>query len=274
MKLLIWLFQLLVNRPKAWWAGCPFLLLGGPETTIQQAPTTPAPSAGESARDIYQARLQYDPQVAEMEQGLAEQYQPQQAALQASLYGQYAPQIAGLQQDIRQQYSPTQSGLTEAFAQTALQRIQDPYGEIPEEQQAIEDIRQRQREQLQEQIRTRSNLGGGLYGGRAQNREEQALTELEQAFATQDIGRRQQGAQTALQYASPVMQQLYPQVSYPGQPRTQQAPMQSAVPGANTLYNAMFQASQPDYFASQSPNYFGSAMGLAGTLGSAALLRP
>lgn len=223
--------------------------MGGSKTEIKQAPTTPAPDPGQSAESLYNARLQYDPKVAEMEQGLAEQYYPQQAALQAALYKQYAPQMAQQQQDLRQQFSPTQAALTEELAQQGMQRLQSPFGYTPQEQEALDANRGRQQEQLSEQLRTRANLGGGLFGGRAQATEQRAQTELGQAFTEQDIARRQQGAQTALQYAMPSIQQLYPQVSFPGQPPLQGAPQQSVTPDANALYNAMFQASQPQNFA-------------------------
>ena len=96
---------------------------GGSSGGFQAAPTTPAPDPGESAESLYQARLKYDPQIAALEQQLAEQYQPQQAQLAAELYGQYAPQIAGLQEQLRQQYAPEQTALTQAFAQQAQQRL-------------------------------------------------------------------------------------------------------------------------------------------------------
>jgi len=245
------LFNWVVNAVKKnseWWEGCPFLLLGGSKTEIQQAPTTPAPDPGQSAADLYQARLQYDPKVAEMEQGLAEQYYPQQAALQAALYKQYAPQMANIQEQLRQQFSPTQAALTEQLAQQGQQRLASPFGYTPQEQAALDANRLRQQQELSEQLRTRANLGGGLFGGRAQATEQQALTELGQAFTEQDIARRQQGAQTALQYAMPSIQQLYPQVSFPGQAPLTGAPAQPVTPDANALYNAMFQASQPQNF--------------------------
>ncbi|MBU0598889.1 hypothetical protein KKF61_07965 [Patescibacteria group bacterium] len=222
--------------------------MGGSKTEIQQAPTTPAPSAGESAADLYKARLQYDRPIAQQEQQLAEEFYPQQAALQSALYSQYAPQMAGIQEQLRQQYSPTQMAVTEEVAQQGMQRLQSPYGYTPEQQQAVDAIRLRQQQDLQEQLRTRANLGGGLYGGRAGATEQRALTELGQSFAQQDIDRQMQGAQLALQYATPSLQQLYPQVSYPGQVPLQGTPQQSVTPDANALYNAMFQASQPQNF--------------------------
>lgn len=220
----------------------------GDNTTIKQAPTTQAPGPGESAGDLYKARLEYDPQVAEMEQNLAQQYQPQQAQLQADLYGQYAPQLAGLQDALRQMYSPTQAGVTEQVGQIAQQRLANPFGYTPQEQEAVTAGRGGLADQLREQLRTRANLGGGLYGGRAQAREEDALTELGQSFLREDIGLRQQGAQQALQYAMPSIQQLYPQTTYPGAPTQQQPVSQPVTPSADALYNAIYQASQPQNF--------------------------
>lgn len=256
-----------VRHNSEWWEGCPFLLLGGDKTTIQQAPPQPpAPSAGESAEDLFKARLQYDPQIAQLEQSLAEQYLPQQASLQAALYQQYAPLMAGTQEQLRQQFSPEQYALTQAFGQQAMQRLQDPYGQTPEETAALEAIRGRQRQQLTEGLRTRANLGGGLFGGRAQATEQRGLTELEQAFAAEDIGRRQQGAETALRYSMPVIQQLYPQTQYPGA-APQQAPVGQAVtPSGDALYNALYGAGRPTYFQDRGDSG-GVRLGILGTWG-------
>ena len=222
--------------------------MSSPKTTIQQAPTTPAPSAGETARDVAQARLEFDPQIAQLEQGLAEQFLPQQAELQAALLRQFAPQAAGLQQDLRQQFSPTQAALTEAFAQQGLERLQGGFGETEEETAALEAGRERQRQELTRGLRTRANLGGGLFGGRAQRTEQRAGTELEQAFSAQDIARRQQGAQQALQFAIPSIQQLFPQTQFPGQPQFQSPVQQGAVPSPDLIAQSIFQASQPQNF--------------------------
>ena len=60
---------------------------------------------------------------------------------------------------------------------------------------------------------------------------------------------------------------MYPQIQSPGMPAMQAPIQQSVVPSADALYNAMFQASQPQLYATQSPDYFGSTMGLLGSLG-------
>jgi len=221
--------------------------VGGTKTQIQQAPTTPAPSASESAADIYQARLQYDPLTAAMEMGLQQQYMPQQAQLYNQLYQQYYPEMARGQQALQQELFPQQAQILEAGAGRALERLASPFGYTPEEEEAIGGIRGRAREQLTRGIRESANIGGGLYGGRRERREAEALTGLEQAFAQEDIGRRLMGGQYAQQAATPYMQILYPQI---GQQQPQISPyqFQSAVPSANQLYSAMFQASQPQSF--------------------------
>ena len=66
--------------------------------TVVQMPTTPAPSASQSAEDIYNARLKYDPLTAASDWAIQQQYAPQQAALYQSLYNQYMPQMAATQQ--------------------------------------------------------------------------------------------------------------------------------------------------------------------------------
>jgi len=275
---------------------------GGGGTEIQQAPPVAAPDPGESAAKQYQARLQYDPLVAQMESQLQQQYYPQQAALQAALYQQYAPLAAGTQEQLRRQYSPTQYAATEMLGQRALtemgrgedpllqqlrtqagQQLQSPMGYTPEQQSAIDAIRGRQMGKTQEAIRTQANLGGSLYGGRTQRRESEAMQHMGQAFAQEDTQRQlaqQQQAfgqaaaipgleaaqrAEALRYTIPVAQQIYPQMQFPGMPATQQVPGASAVPSADVLYNAMYGASRPEYFATQKPDYFGSVMGGLGS---------
>lgn len=262
IKVLYWKIRYWINGFKYY----PYGGGGGTEATIQQAPPAPTPSAGETAREIAQARLEFDPQIAQLEQTLAEQFLPQQAQLQAALLQQFAPQAAGLQQQLRQEFSPTQAALTEAFAQQGLQRLQGGFGETPEELAALEAIRGRQRGQLTEQLRTRANLGGGLFGGRAQATEQRSLGELEQSFATQDIARRQQGAQTALQFAIPSIQQLFPQTQFPGQPQVGPAVGQSAVAGPEAFLNALVQASQQQSFLAPGTTG-GVRLGILGTFG-------
>ena len=217
-----------------------------PAQVIQMPAQPPAPSAGESAADIYKARLQYDPQMAALEMQQQQQYMPQQAALEYALYSQYYPQLARQQQQLQQQLYPQQSQLLEAGAGRAMQRLASPFGYTPEEETALGGIRGRQIEQAQRQARERANLGGGLYSGRAETQENRMVNELQQAFAAEDINRRLQGGYQAQQGAIPFYQILYPQIGTQ-QPQFQPFQYQSAVPDPSQLYNAMYGASRRDY---------------------------
>ncbi len=253
--------------------------MGGTKTTVQQAPTTPAPSATETAADIFKARLEFDPQIAAQEFGIQQQFQPQQTALIAQQLQQFAPQLAQLQTDIQagqapqalelqRELFPQQAQISEALSGQALQRLESPFGFLPGEEAALGEIRERQRGQLQEQLRGRAQLGGGLFGGRAQATEQRALTELEQAFGAEDINRRIQGGQLAQQAALPLARVFLPQI---GQPNVPVSPFQfrSTVPSPDIFSQQLFQASQPQQFAT--PGAPSPLFGLLGTLGGAAL---
>ena len=227
--------------------------MGGSKTTVEQAPTTPAPSASDSAADLYKAQLKYNPKLYEQQYQSYNQYAPKFAASDLAIQQQYAPEY----QKLQQQMYPQQTQLVEALSGQALQRMGNKFGYSAEEQAALDASRQRAREQAQENLRSQANLGGSLFGGRSQLAENRAMNELEQAFALEDINRQLQASQQALSYATPVLQIQYPQVS--GYKESTPNYWQSVTPDANTLYNAMYQASQPqNYFNQQkSPWSFG-----------------
>ena len=244
---------------------------GKGETTVVQpsaAPSVPAPSATESAADVYRARLQYDPQMAALEMQQQQQYMPQQAALYQALYNQYMPQMAQTQQQTQRQLYPFQSQIVEQGAQTALSRLQNPDYMTPEEQQALTTGRGQQISELQRAMRERANLGGGLYGGRAAGAEAKSTSDLLQSFEIQDYMRRMGAGQAAQQALTPYMQILYPQVGTQ-QPQISPFQYQSAVPSADTLYNAMFQAGRPQYapFQAFAPQKGGVSLGPFGQWG-------
>lgn len=253
---------------------------GGSETQVISAP--PAPSAGETAADIAKARLQYDPQIAQLEMGLQQQYVPQQTELYNQLLQQYGPGAAQLQTDIQaqqmpqlqalqQQLFPQQSQVLEAGAgqalgafspqlqqlqaggqQQALSALQQPQNPLlqalggqatqqlqpnllaqlggvesvmglqqsplqqqlsqqaqagltptglsPDQQAAMDAIRGRATQQVQQQARGRAQLGGGLFGGRAEQMEGRAVGELQQGFAAEDVNRLMQQRGQAQQF--------------------------------------------------------------------------
>ena len=225
---------------------------GGSKTEVVSAPTTPAPNPADTAAAQYEARLKYDPLVAQQTMDIQKQQVPQQAALYQSMYNQYYPELARQQQALQRELYPQQSQILEAGAQTALSQLKSAYGLAPEDQYTIQE-----RERLREQMRATRNIGGGLYGGRGYAAEDKAVENLSQAY-------RQQ----AQQNLNPYMQILYPQIGTQ-QPNVGAFQYQSAVPSADTLYNAYFQASQPNqYYNPGSPS---PLWGLAGSLGGAAI---
>ena len=244
---------------------------GKGETTLQQAPTTPAPSATESAADIYKARLQYDPLVAQQEMDIQKQMLPQQSALYQSLYNQYYPQLAKTQQALQQELYPTQSKILEAGAGQALERIQNPMYMTAQEQAAQEATRGKAVSDLQRAMRERSNLGGGLYGGRSQASEAQSVSDLLNQFQTQDYQNRMVAGQNAQSALAPYLSILYPQIGTT-QPNYSPYTYQSVVPSADQLYQSIFQASQPNYYTSQSADNTGAYAQMGGQLGGAALM--
>ena len=133
------------------------------------------------------------------------------------------PQLEGL--------FPGAAGLSEALIQQLTQGLQTPQFISPEEQQATEAIRGRQREATQRAIQTSANLGGGLFGGRREQREDVALTQLAQQFAQQDVQQRLQRQQMLFGAATPLalQQQQLPFQFLPTTGGTQQDILQRAL---------------------------------------------
>jgi len=235
------------------------------ETTYQAVQQPAAPSAGESAAQIAEAKLKYDPLTAASDWAIQQQYMPQQTALYNALYSQYMPQMAATQQQTQQQLYPYQSQIVEQGAQSALSRLQNPDYMTPEEQAALTTGRGQQISELQRAMRERANLGGGLYGGRAAGAEAKNITDLLQQFEIQDYQRRMQAGQAAQQALTPYMQILYPQVGTQ-QPSVSSYQYQSAVPSADALYNAIFQAGRLQYLPSQESK--GANLGIFGQWGA------
>ena len=86
---------------------------------------------------------------------------------------------------------------------------------------------------MQRAIRERANLGGGLYGGRAEEQEARTVSELQQAFAEEDINREERNRMNALQGAITLLQLLYPNL------QLTQPNFQSVVQDPNTLASSL-----------------------------------
>lgn len=244
---------------------------GSGGTTIQSAPVTPAPSAGESASQIAEAKLKYDPLTAASDWAIQQQYVPQQAALYQSMYNQYMPQMAQAQQQTQQELYPYQSQIVEQGAQDALARLMNPNYMSPQEQAAQEATRAKSITDLQTAMRGRANMGGTLYGGRSAALEGQGVSDLLNQYQMQDYTNRMNAGVQAQQALTPYMQILYPSVGTQ-QPQVSPYQYQSPVASPDAVYNAIFQASQPQQYASQSPDRTGQLMGLGGQLGGAAMM--
>ena len=211
---------------------------GSKPQPAQIIPAPQAPNYAETAAQSAEARLKYDPQLTQQSFDLSSQYAPLYKALTEQLY----PQL------------PT-------FSNQVTQQLQSPQGLTPEQSQAQQAIRQRAFDQSAQGIRESANLGGNLYGGRRELREDRARNELAQGFATQDIAlndvRRQQGVsnlQTLLQLTFPQVQQ------------------QSIGGNPDALYSALVQ-NQGNFGVIQpgagTPGLGGPAIGAAGSIAAA-----
>ena len=233
-----------------------------PPPTITQAPP---PNVGESSRQLAESQLQYNPQLTAQQVQLQGQYGPQLAQQQYDIQSQYGPMYRALYE----QMFPTQTQGFEQLAQQSLQRLQSPQGLTPEQQAAQDAIRGRAYEQSERGIRSAANVGGTLYGGRSQLREDRARNELAQGFAAQDIGLMDQRRAQTLQELIAAGQVIFPQVQQP------QAPAfgQGVTPSPDALLQAILSGQiiqQPIYQPGNpgSPNFFQAQMrGLGGQPG-------
>ena len=194
---------------------------------VIQAP--PPPSVEKTAGESFAAQLQYNPQLT---------------AQAAQLQQQYGPQFAQGQLDIARQFTPQYRALLESqFPQIntlsgqVQNRLLNPQGLTPDQQAAQQAIRQRAYDASASGIRESANLGGTLYGGNRQLREDRARNELAQGFATQDIGLEDQRRQQTMQELISLFQLAGLQVQQPNVPQYGQ----SVVPGGDNLYNALIQ---------------------------------
>ena len=239
--------------------------MGTKVSSVAPAPQ-PVPTPSETASGIAQARLKFDPQIAQSEFDIQQQFAPQLTQLFESIRQTQFPQeqavrgalgenilgglqdpgaqlaqqtqLAGQQQQAQQGLFPEQAALQQALQQNILGQIQSPTGITPEQQAAQEAIRARETQRLQESLRTRANLGGGLFGGRAAGTEERAVSQLGQSFAAEDIDRQERARSNALQFGQTQQQigQREQQALLQGVERQQLNAIQSALPFLQILF--------------------------------------
>lgn len=194
---------------------------------VIQAP--PPPSVADTAAQSASAQLQYNPQLVAQNLALQQQYGLPYAQSQFDVTQQLAPQY--------QQFLYGLHPELQAFQQQVGQRMQSPTGYSPQQQEALDAIRQRQTNMGLQGIREGANLGGTLYGGNRQQREADYLTQQGQAYSAQDIGFQQQQQAANQQALVTLLQLTNPQIQQPNVPQYGQ----SVVPGGDNLYNALVQ---------------------------------
>lgn len=152
-----------------------------------KTPTAPTVTAGQAAGETQAAHSAYDPQAAQLNYNIQSNQDygtPAMTALYQSLFNQYNPQAAGLKNDL---YS------------NLINSLSNPSGITDQQQQAVQNIRDRATQDLTRSLNTQANLGGGLYGGVNYDRVGRQVGNLQDQFANEDIQYQQQNQQNAIQ---------------------------------------------------------------------------
>jgi len=117
-----------------------------------------------------------------------------------------------LAENVRQNVFPNEQAVRQQLVQNILANLISPTGISPEQQTALTARRGQARGELEQSMRTRANLGGGLYGGRSAASEARSVGEQSQNFAIEDIDRQERARMNALSAAMPVLQLLFPDI--------------------------------------------------------------
>ena len=242
MRLLQWIFGILTNKTKRreWWIGCPLILMGGGTEvytpTPQPQPTTAEATEAyiESLPAMYEAQMEYAPQITGQQVGMLEQYLPQVTALeqqlqqqylpenvaqQVALQQQYAPQLAEQQRELQELYQPEAFAATEALGDVVSSDWMTSY--TPEEQAGFQQAKSRVRQDI------RGAWGARGLGKSGMSAEDEAMlmAEMEYPYAIQqeqmkleELGRRQNvGLSMAGMYQVPGQPQIQEQgINIPG----------------------------------------------------------
>jgi len=228
MKILKKLFPCKFSEDK-----CKDSLLGckcgkGGSTVIQAPPQAPAPTVGETSAQVYQSKMQYDPQMAQLSYDI----------LTNPNYGLGA--TTGYLEQQRQELFPGENQVRQALQQQVLQGLQSPTGLTPDQQASIDQRRALATSRMQEASRNNANLGGNLYGGRSQRAEMEDVGNLQNQFAEEDIAREMTARNNSIQAALPFLQILFPDVGLtPPQ-------FESAVPSGGAAYQGLLSARGQD----------------------------
>lgn len=198
MNILKWLFSIFkcpFANPKCGKFGCKCGKSGK-----SSAPPAPAPVQDPTAlaNAQVQAQLAAIPKAAELQYNV----------LADPNYGLQAQ--TALQEQTRRNVFGKEANIQDQLAQVVLNNLLSPTGITPEQQAALDARRSTAQNELVQALRERSNLGGGLYGGRSANAEARNVAELQQSFAAEDIQRQEQARLNAQQAALSYLQSFYP----------------------------------------------------------------
>jgi len=202
---------------------------GGDPQPPQVIQAPPPPSVSDTAQQSYAAQLQYNRPLAQNALDIQRDLGPQFAQQQYEMLAQQSP----LYKSLLLQLNPALG----TFEQQVGQRMASPTGYSPQQQEAIDATRNREQDRSLRGIREGANLGGTLYGGNRQRREQDYLTGQAQAYSMQDIGLQQAQQQANQQALVTLLQLTNPNIQQPNVPQYGQ----SVVPGGDNLYNALVQ---------------------------------
>ena len=172
--------------------------MGGGKTSTP--PAAPIKSAEEIAAGQTRAMVESIPRAAEL----------QHQVETSPVYGIEAK--TRLAEQTRQNVFPNEQAVRQQLVQNILANLISPTGISPEQQTALTARRGQAQGELEQSMRTRANLGGGLFGGRSSASEARSIGEQFQNFAIEDIDRQERARMNALSAALPVLQLLFPDI--------------------------------------------------------------
>ena len=180
-------------------------------------------SPSQSSGELLDARTRDDPKLARVQTGITqENVEPLTKAFLDARTNLFQPEEA-----VRQQ-----------LLQNTLQQLISPTGITAEQQQAQDALRGKALDAAAERQQTRANLGGGLFGGRSAQAEQEDLNNLQFGFTESDINREERTRQNALQNALQSLQLLFPQVGLQG------PTLQTTAPGGDTAFTGAINQNQ------------------------------
>jgi hypothetical protein len=220
----------------------------------KQSSPPPAPTAEQIAQQNLQAQLSSIPQAAQLQYNVLTNPQ----------YGLEA--TSREYERVRQGIFPDENAVREQLTQNILQQLISPTGLTPEQQSAISARRGQAQDEYTRALRTRANLGGGLFGGRSQLAEQRGIQDLQNQFVEEDVNREERNRLNNSQLALQVLNVLFPGSGI------QTPQFINPVPSADTSFNAALTGRGQDIGIQQANINRSAALqsALFGALGTAA----